>query len=77
MLMVGRGVITVSTIHGINLAIIFLLCQTSAIFFYIMIILIESGPQTNIGSREESEVAGFFVFSQIRMMGYFRLGLVR
>ncbi len=24
--------------------------------------------------REESEVVGFFVFSQIRMMGYFRLG---
>ena len=25
-------------------------------------------------SREESEVAGLFVFSHIRMMGYFRLG---
>ncbi len=25
------------------------------------------------GSREESEVAGFFVFSLIRIMGYFRL----
>ncbi len=27
-----------------------------------------------LGSREESEVAGFFVFSHIRMMGYFRSG---
>ena len=27
----------------------------------------------NLGQREESEVAGFFVFSHIRMMGYFRL----
>ena len=26
------------------------------------------------GSREESEVVGIFVFSHIRMMGYFRLG---
>ncbi len=26
------------------------------------------------GSREESEVAGFFAISYIRMMGYFRLG---
>ncbi len=26
------------------------------------------------GSREESEVAGFFAFSNILMMGYFRLG---
>ena len=26
---------------------------------------------------EESEVAGFFVFSHKRMMGYFRLGYVR
>ncbi len=26
------------------------------------------------GSREKSEVAGFSVFSHIRMMGYFRLG---
>ncbi len=25
-------------------------------------------------SREESEVADFFVFSLIRIMGYFRLG---
>ena len=25
---------------------------------------IQIGPQTNIGSKEESEVAGFFVFSQ-------------
>ena len=30
--------------------------------------------ESNSGSREESEVAGFFVFSHIRMMGYFRLG---
>ncbi len=29
------------------------------------------------GSREESKVADFFVFSHIRMMGYFRLGYVR
>ena len=28
----------------------------------------------NFVSREESEVAGYFVFSHIRMMGYFRLG---
>ena len=27
-------------------------------------------------SMEESEVVGFFVFSHIRMMGYFRLGYV-
>ena len=27
-----------------------------------------------LGSREESEVACFFVFSHIRIMGYFRLG---
>ena len=27
-----------------------------------------------IGSRQESEVSGFFLFSHIRMMGYFRLG---
>ncbi len=30
-----------------------------------------------IRSREESEVAGFFVFSYIRMIGYFRSGSVR
>ncbi len=29
------------------------------------------------GSREDFEVAGFFVFSPIRMMGYFRLGNLR
>ena len=29
------------------------------------------------GAREESEVEGFFVFSHIWIMGYFRLGLVR
>ncbi len=29
-----------------------------------------------LGSREESEVVGFFVFSHIRMMDYFRLGLL-
>ncbi len=28
------------------------------------------------GSKEENEVAGFFVFSHIRMRGYIRLGLV-
>ena len=27
-----------------------------------------------LGSKEEYEVAGFFVFSHIWMMGYFRLG---
>ena len=27
-----------------------------------------------LGSREVSEVAGFFVFSHIQMMGNFRLG---
>ncbi len=31
----------------------------------------------NNGSREESEVAGFFVFSHIQMMGYFRVGEIR
>ena len=30
-----------------------------------------------LGSREESEVVGFVVFSHIQMMGYFRLGQVR
>ncbi len=30
--------------------------------------------ERKFGSREESEVAGFFVFSHIRMIGYFRLG---
>ncbi len=35
-----------------------------------------SGPIfSNFGSREESEVAGFFIFSHVRMMGYLRLGL--
>ena len=29
--------------------------------------------ERNFGSREESEVAGLFIFSYIRMMGYFRL----
>ena len=29
---------------------------------------------TGFWLREEFEVAGFFVFSHIRMMGYFRLG---
>ena len=29
------------------------------------------------GSREESEVAGLFVFLHIRMMGYFRLVYLR
>ena len=29
-----------------------------------------------LGSREESKVSGFFVFSLIQMMGYFRLGTV-
>ena len=28
----------------------------------------------NFGSREESKVAGFFIFSPIRMIGYFKLG---
>ncbi len=28
-----------------------------------------------MGSREESEISGFFVFSHIRMIGYFKLGL--
>ena len=28
------------------------------------------------GKREESEVACFFVFSHIQMLGYFRLGKV-
>ncbi len=32
------------------------------------------GLNTNFGSLEESEVAGFFVFSHIWMMGDFRLG---
>ncbi len=30
-----------------------------------------------VGSREESEVAGFFVFSLVLIMGYLRLGYVR
>ena len=30
--------------------------------------------KTESGPREESEVAGFFVFSHLRIMGYFRLG---
>ncbi len=29
-----------------------------------------------MGSREESEIAAFFVFSNIRIKGYFRLGKV-
>ena len=29
------------------------------------------------GSREESKVSGFFVFSHIRMMGYVRLVYIR
>ncbi len=28
----------------------------------------------NLGSREDCDVVGFFVFSHTRMMGYFRLG---
>ncbi len=35
---------------------------------------IRLGRQKRIGSREEDEVAGFFVFSHIPMRGYFRLG---
>ena len=32
----------------------------------------------NMGSREESEIAGFFLFSHIiRMMGYFRISYAR
>ncbi len=27
-----------------------------------------------MGSREEDEIAGYFVFSNIRMRGYYRLG---
>ncbi len=34
----------------------------------------EIGNYLNGGSRKESEVAGFFVFSYIWMMGHFRLG---
>ena len=30
-----------------------------------------------MGSREESEIVGFFVFSHIRMVSYYRLGLLR
>ena len=30
--------------------------------------------KTILGSREDFEVSDFFVFSLIRMMGYFRLG---
>ena len=44
-------------------------------------LIIDQNPQfglririVNFGSRKESEVAYFFVFSHIRMMGYFRLG---
>ena len=33
--------------------------------------------EPNKESREESEVAGFLVFSHIRMIGYFRLGKAR
>ena len=33
--------------------------------------------EPNKESREESEVAGFLVFSHIRMMVYFRLGYIR
>ncbi len=36
--------------------------------------LIFSVGMPYFGSREESKVSGFFVFSHLRMMGYFRLG---
>ncbi len=34
---------------------------------------LEIESEKQIRSREEDEVAGFFVFSQIRMRGYFKL----
>ncbi len=33
-----------------------------------------TNEKTCLGSREESVVAGFFLYSHIRMLGYFRLG---
>ena len=38
---------------------------------------VEVSKMKIFGSWVESEVAGFFVFSLIRMMGYIRLGEVR
>ncbi len=32
---------------------------------------------TELRLHQESEIVGFFVFSHIRIMGYFRLGYVR
>ena len=37
----------------------------------------DPAPEKKVGSKEESEVAGFFAFSHIRIMGYFRLDYVR
>ncbi len=40
-----------------------------AVLFFVYYVVI---PVYKIGSVEEPEVAGFFVFSHIWMMGYFR-----
>ena len=48
-----------------------LLFQSARSFLIIIAFLTD---KKRFGSREESEVEGFFVFLHIRMMGYFRIG---
>ncbi len=42
---------------------------------FITNVQISKKQSKDLGSWEESEVAGFFLFSHIRMMSYFRIGL--
>ncbi len=45
-----------------------------SVVFSILYVIFIRILKRNPGSREESEVDGYFVFSHIRMMGYNRLG---
>ena len=51
--------------------------MTNNLYFGNVIEIMQKKSYRYVGSREESEVAVFFVISLIRMMGYFRLGLFR
>ncbi len=73
-----KGIVQLDSEHSSCPTLILVKCKIISISNEVVTIFHSNLYETKKnGSRGESKVFGFFVFSHIRMMGYFRLGLVR
>ncbi len=69
--MYALGILRVKTMDD---KLMYVQCTTNQMMINKSPLANQSRFNKSTGSREEDEVAGFFVFSHIRMGGYLRLG---